>query len=30
MYASNYLEAAVLNAMRGQTFTAPSAVYVAL
>lgn len=30
MYASNYLEAAVLNALRGQTFTAPSAVYVAL
>lgn len=30
MYASNYLEAAVLNAFRGQTFTAPSAVYVAL
>lgn len=30
MYASNYLEAAVLNALRGQTYTAPSAVYVAL
>lgn len=30
MYASNYLETAVLNSMRGQTFTAPSAVYVAL
>ena len=30
MYASNYLETAVLNTMRGQTFTAPSSVYVAL
>lgn len=30
MYASNYLESAILNLFRGQTFTAPASVYVAL
>lgn len=30
MYATNYFESAVLNAFRGQTFTAPTTVYVAL
>ena len=30
MYATNYLEAAILNTMRGNAFTAPAKVYLAL